>query len=162
MFGMNDKTSKDIQKKHDRAIHVIHLPGTTYKILWHEWGTHRHPWTKITYFRAIVSGIIMSSVTWWVVWRVRTYTQYSCYVVIDSWFGFSAVMFFVTWFFLILTWSRQEFDGTIFDRKTEFYYFCIYEFHGTWKTTVKHCRCSHNSWFKTALRDRCSFRTWRQ
>ena len=33
MFGMNDKTSKDIQQKHDRAIHAIHLPGTTYKIL---------------------------------------------------------------------------------------------------------------------------------
>ena len=33
MFGMNDKTSKDIQQKHDRVIHVIHLPGATYKIL---------------------------------------------------------------------------------------------------------------------------------
>ena len=109
MFCMNDKTSKDIQQKHDRAIHAIHLPGTTYKILWHEWGTHRHPWTKITYFRAIVSGIIMSSVTWWAVCRERTCEQYTCYVVVDSWFGFSAVMFFVTRFFLMLTWIRQEF-----------------------------------------------------
>ncbi len=33
MFCMNDKTSKAIQQKHDRAIHAIHLPGTTYEIL---------------------------------------------------------------------------------------------------------------------------------
>ncbi len=33
------KTSKDIQKIHDIAIRAIHLPGTTYKIWWHEWGT---------------------------------------------------------------------------------------------------------------------------
>ena len=64
--------------------------------LWHEWGTHQHPWPKISYFRAIVSWIIMSPVTWWVVCRVRTYEQYRCDVVVDSWFGFSAVMFFVT------------------------------------------------------------------
>ena len=70
----------------------------------------------------------MSPVTWWVVCRVCTYEQYSCYVVVDSWFGFSAVMFFVTWFFLMLTWSRQEFDGTIFDRKSEFYYFTSMNF----------------------------------
>ena len=37
-------------------------------------------------------------------------------------------MFFVTPFFLMLTLSRQEFDGTIFDRKSEFYYFASINF----------------------------------
>ena len=162
MFGMNDKTSKDIQKKHDRAIHVIHLPGTTYKILWHEWGTHQHPWPKITYFRAIVSWIIMSPVTWWVVCRVRTYEQYRCYVVVDSWFRFSAVMFFVTRFFSNVDIKSTRIWWDNIWPKDRILLLCIYEFHGTQTNTAQHCRCSQKSWFKTAQRDRCSFGTWRQ
>ena len=104
----------------------------------------------------------MSPVTWWVVCRVHMYEQYRCDVVIDSWFGFSAVMFFVTRFFSNVDIESTRIWWDNIWPKDRILLLCIYEFHGTQKNTAQHCRCSQKSWFKTAQRDRCSFGTWRQ
>jgi len=104
----------------------------------------------------------MSTVTWWVVCRVRTHEQYRCYVVVDSWFGFSPVMFFVTQFFSGVDIKSTRIWWDNIWPKDRILLLCIYEFQGTQKNTAQHCRYSQKSWFKTAQRDRCSFGTWRQ